>query len=154
VTLVFDKGNNNEDNIQELLEKRPCPFHFVGGLRLNQCPELLDVPKTDFVPLDGDCHGVTAYRATKNVYEGTYTAVVTNNPELFKAQMDGVLANISSCDKALAALRKRLRLRKEGVIRKGKKPSAASVEKNVLGILTAEHMRDILSTMWKKRLNR
>jgi transposase len=62
VTLIFDKGNNNDENIQELLEATPCSFSFVGGLRLNQCPELLGIPKSRYVPLNGDFRGTTAYR--------------------------------------------------------------------------------------------
>jgi transposase len=68
---------------------------------------------------------------------------VTYNPELKKAQMEGVLANIASCEKALSDLSERLRLRREGVITKGRKPTIQSTEKNVTNILSAEHMRDI-----------
>jgi transposase len=143
VTLVFDKGNNNEDNIQELIELKPRPFHFVGGLRLNQCQELLDVAKAEFTPLDGDFNKATAYRSKKNIYDRQLTVLVTYNPELKKAQMDGVLANIASCQKALSDLSERLRLRKEGVITKGRKPTINTKEKNVTNILSAEHMRDI-----------
>ena len=143
VTLVFDKGNNNEDNIQELIEVEPCPFHFVGGLRLNQCPELLDIDSTEFTALDGDYHGATAYRSKKNIYERNLTVLVTSNPELKKAQLEGVLANIASVDKALSDLRERLRLRREGTITKGKKPTIESIKKNVANILSAEHMNDI-----------
>jgi len=143
VTLVFDKGSNNEDNIQELVNVDPCPFRFVGGLRLSQCPELLDVPKSDFVPLSGDFHGATAYRSGKNVYGKDFTAVVTNNPVLYEAQMVGVLLNIANSGKALAGLQERLRLRKEGTITKGKKPTTESVGKNIKAILSAEYMYDI-----------
>jgi transposase len=143
VTLVFDKGNNNEDNIQELLETDPCPFHFVGGLRLNQCNELLDVPKTEFITLDGDFHETTAHRTKWRVYGKEFTTLVTYNPELYKAQMVGMLANIASCENALTELGGRLRLRESGAITKGKKPTIESVSKNVLGILSAEHMKDI-----------
>ena len=143
VTLVFDKGNNNEDNIQELLETDPCPFHFVGGLRLNQCPELLDISKTDFIPLAGDFHKATAYRTLWHVYGREFTVLVTYNPELYKAQMDGILANIAACENALAALNEKLRLREAGIITKGKKPTVESVTKNIHGILSAEHMKDI-----------
>jgi transposase len=143
VTLVFDKGNNNEANIQELINLNPCPFHFVGGLRLSQCQGLLDIPKADFIKLDGTFHNATAYRTLKQLYEREFTVVVTYNPELYKAQMDGVLNNIASCQKALAALQEKLRLRKEGIITKGRKPTAASVIKNVKSILSAEYMRDI-----------
>jgi len=143
VTLIFDKGNNNEDNIQELINTDPCPFHFVGGLRLNQCQELLDMPKSDFLPLDGDFHGASAHRAFKHVYGKEFTVVVTSNPVLFEAQMVGVLANIAVCEKSLVELQERLRRRKEGIVTKGKKPTAESVSKNIQTILSAEYMRDI-----------
>ena len=143
VTLVFDRGNNDEENVCELLETDPCPFHFVGGLRLNQCPELLDVPKTNFLPLDGAFHDTIAYRSVKRVYTKDFTVVTTYNPELYKAQIDGVLANIENCKKALAELKERLRLREVGIITKGKKPTVASVTKNIVRILSAEHMKEI-----------
>ena len=143
VTLVFDKGNNNEDNIRELLETNPCPFHFVGGLRLNQCQELLDVPKTDFVSLVGEFHEASAYRTTGHVYGREFTMLVTYNPELYKAQMVGILANIATCEKTLVELCERLRLRRTGVITKGKKPTTESLIKKIIGILSVEHMSDI-----------
>jgi transposase len=143
VTLVFDKGNNNEENIWKLLETEPCPFHFVGGLRLNQCQELLDVPKANYVQLDGLFHDAIAYRTVKRVYNRNFAVVVTYNPVMYKAQMEGILTNIASCEKALTALREKLQLREAGIMTKGKKPTLASVTKNILGILSAEHMNDI-----------
>ena len=143
VTLVFDKGNNNEDNIQALINVNPCPFHFVGGLRLNQCQELLDMPKSGYLPLDGDFHGASAFRAVKHIYGKEFTVVVTSNPVLFDAQMVGVLANIAACRKALAELQERLKRRKEGIVTKGKRPTAETVGKNIQTILSAEYMRDI-----------
>jgi transposase len=71
------------------------------------------------------------------------TVVVTNNPELYEAQMVGVLNNIEKCGTALAELKERLRLRREGFITKGKKPTTETVTKNILGILSAEYMKDI-----------
>ena len=143
VTLVFDRGNNSDDNIVELLEKDPCPFHFVGGLRLNQCQELLDIPKTEFSPLDGPFRDTIAYTTVKHLYGKDFVVVVTYNPELYKAQIDGVLANIASCEKALASLEEGLRRRETGVITKGKKPTVESVTRNIHGILSAEHMKEI-----------
>jgi len=143
VTLVFDKGNNNDENIKELIETEPCPFSFVGGLRLSQCPELLDVPKSEFVPLNNPFLKESAHRAIKHVYERDFTVVVVNNPELYQKQMVGVLTNIASCEKAFAALDERLRLRREGLVTKGKKPTVESVEKNVHDILSAEYMHEV-----------
>ena len=143
VTLVFDKGNNNEDNIQELINTNPCPFHFVGGLRLNQCQELLDTPKSDFLPLNGDFRGASACRTLKHVYGKEFTVVITNNPVLFEAQMVGVHTNITACKKSLVELQERLRRRKEGTVTKGKKPTVESVSKNIQNILSTEYMSDI-----------
>jgi transposase len=143
VTLVFDKGNNNEDNIPELLETDPCPFHFVGGLRLNQCPELLDIPKSDYVMLDSSFNGTSAHRSLKCVYNREFTVVITHNPELLEAQMRGILANIASCEKALVVLNEKLRLREIGVVTKGKRPTVESVTKNIQKILSAEYMKEI-----------
>jgi hypothetical protein len=82
-------------------------------LRLSQCQELLDIPKSDFLPLDGDFHGATAHRVFRDIYGKEFTVVVTSNPVLYEAQMVGVLANIASCGKALTELQERLRLRDE-----------------------------------------
>jgi len=143
VTLVFDKGNNNEDNIIDLIEVEPCPFHFVGGLRLNQCPELLEIPKSEYIPLGGPFNDATAYKTVKHVYERDFSVVVTYNPELFRKQMIGIAANIDKCGKELESLKERLRLRREGIVTKGKKPTVASVEKNIGNILSAEYMHDV-----------
>ena len=143
VTLVFDKGNNNEDNIKELLSADPCPFHFVGGLRLNQCPELLDFPKADYIPLDASFSGTSVYRSFKRVYDRDFTVVVTHNPELLEAQKRGILTNIALCEKALGALSEKLRLREIGHITKGKKPTVESVTKNIMQILSAEYMKEL-----------
>jgi transposase len=143
VTLVFDKGNNNEENIEELIKTKPCPFHFVGALRLNQCQELLNVPKADFMPLDSSFRGTSAHRTMKRVYGLDFTVLVTYNPELFSAQVDGILGNIASCEVELGSLKEKLELRAAGIITKGKKPTVESVTKRILGILSAEHMRDL-----------
>jgi len=145
LTLVFDKGNNNEDNINAISEAEKAASHFVGGLRLNQCPELLEVPKAEFIQLGAQFNGTVAYRADKHVYGKDLTVVVTFNPELYKAQMDGVLANIASCEKALTALNERLANRRAGVVTKGKSPTVESVKKTINGILSAEHMQDVFS---------
>lgn len=144
VTFVFDKGNNNEENISALLSEDPIPVHFVGSLRLNQCPELLLVPKNSFKPLAGtQFKSASALRAKKEVYGREFTVVVTSNPELYKAQLRGIELNISKCERELSALSSKLRLRREGVVSKGKKPTAESVKKNIKAILSAEHMGNI-----------
>jgi hypothetical protein len=79
------------------------------------------------------------------VYGKDLTVVVTFNPELYKAQMDGILANIASCKKALSTLNEKLSNRRAGVVKKGRTPTVESVEKSINDILSAEHMQEIFS---------
>lgn len=145
LTLVFDKGNNNEDNIDSILEAEKSTYHFIGGLRLSQCHELLNVPKEEFEQL-GESFGETiAYKAKKHIYNRDLTVVVTFNPELYKAQTDGALSNIAACEKALTALNEKLINRRSGSVTKGKNPSVESVEKAVKNILSKEYMQEVFS---------
>jgi transposase len=145
LTLVFDKGNNNEDNINSVIEAECINCHFVGGLRLNQCTELLEIPKTEFVQIGDPFRETTAYRTIKHMYGKDFTVVVTFNPELYKAQIDSILANIASCVKALSSLDEKLRSRRAGELTKGKSPTIESVEKNINRILSMEHMQEVFS---------
>jgi transposase len=143
-TLIFDKGNNSEPNILALLSENPRKFHFVGSLRLNQCPEMMSAPAAKFSLLTGECfRKASAYRSKKDIYGKEMTVVVTYNPELFNAQLGGISANIAKCSKELCELKERLALRASGVVTKGKKPTVESVKKNVNAILSPEHMKTI-----------
>ena len=144
ITLVFDKGNNNESNIEDLLNKEPCEFHFVGGLRLSQCPELLDIPKEEFAPLEGECFkGTIGYRTRNRLYNKETTVVLTFNPTLFEAQLEGIWGNIFKCIAKLQELQLNLKARIDGTVTKGKKPTVNSVTDKISGILSAQHMKEI-----------
>jgi transposase len=144
ITLVFDKGNNNESNIEELLKEEPCSFHFVGGLRLNQCTDLLDIPKAKYLPLEGECFkGITAYRTARILYNQETIVLITYNPQLFNEQLEGVLGNTQKCLEKFHELHERLAARADGTITRGKKPTVESVTKNIAEILSAQHMKEV-----------
>src|SRR5438046_1650835 len=66
VTLVFDKGNNSEENLEAL---GPSPYHVVGSLVPTQHPDLLEVPLDKFQSFqDARLEGVTAFRTSKKVF--------------------------------------------------------------------------------------
>ena len=66
ITMVFDKGNNSEANLEAV---ENTPYHFVGSLVPTQHPDLLAVPESDFHSLAEDgLPGVTAYRTSKVVF--------------------------------------------------------------------------------------
>jgi transposase len=150
-TLILDRGNNSEENIKSILSSNPRQFHFVGGLRFNQCPDMTSTPKSKFKPLSGEkLSGYTAIRKKKKLYGHDLTVVLTYNPELFKTQLDGVKMNIQKCEEKLAELRKSLLARSSGEVKKGKKPTVESVKKKVVGILSRQHMKNVFDTETKQ----
>ena len=144
VTLVFDKGNNSEDNF---LEFKNTGMHFVGSLRPDQAKELLNVPLRKYRELEGEgLEKVKAYRVSLKVFQEERTVVITHNEKLLAGQLQGISRNISKSRNELAGLQTRLKQWVRGEIKRGRKPSVHSVEKNVNKILQREFMKDIFKT--------
>jgi transposase len=116
----------------------------VGGLKQNQCPELVQTSIDKYEPLKGEAFGETAaFRTTKEVFGIAATIVVTNNPELYKLQMRGVKNNIEKCMTELSALSDKLKERDGGKTSRGPRYTEITVKSKVNSILTAEHMKKI-----------
>jgi transposase len=143
-TFIFDKGNNSENIINYLDNQDHDKMFFVGGLRLNQCKELLEIEKNQLIPLEGDSfHGTTAYRFQKEIYKRKFTVLITDNPKLREAQLKGIDANILKCQAGLKELQNSLTLRAKDPTLKGRKRTDESVLKNVKQILSAEYMKKV-----------
>jgi len=143
ITIVFDRGNNSEDNI-DLLASDKNAFHYVGGLTQSQCKYLMDIPKTEFQPLKGEeFRETSAYRTKGNVFGREHTLVVADNPELREGQLQGIRINMEKCQGKLAQLQERLAGWNLGLLTKGKKPTKESVEKNIKEILKPQWMDDL-----------
>ena len=141
VTIVFDKGNNSQDNLDAVAES---PYHFVGSLVPTQHPDLLAVPPKHFTSLEEDgLPGVLAYRTTKKVFGVKRTIVVTNNENLFVAQSRTLLREIGKRQSRLRELQHQLRRRREGKVRGGKPPTVQGTQKKVDGWLKARHMKNL-----------
>jgi len=143
ITVVFDRGNNAEDNII-LLENEDCPMHYVGGLKRNQCDELFEVHDSEYAELNG-IKGARAFRRTMKVFGRDMTVVTVFNQNLYNGQMQGVMLNVEKTIQKLSELQAKLNARRAGEIKKGKKPTEASVEKQVVKILSTEFMMDIFT---------
>ena len=149
ITIVFDRGNNSEDNL-ELIEGEDLRFHYVGGLKKNQVSELFSIKKNDYKPLvcpenaDAKYKALTSSRIKTEVFGRPVTAMVIYNPELEKGQLQGIRINIEKTKSELLNLEGRLIKRAKGEITKGKKPTMESVKKAVTKILDRlEYMSDI-----------
>jgi transposase len=77
MTLVFDKGNNSDDNINKALEN----MHVVGSLKRNQVKDLMEVPLSeyDFLYKSSKVNEVYGYRTKKQVFGKEFTVVVSHN---------------------------------------------------------------------------
>ena len=143
VTVVFDRGNNSEDNVNYLASD-DFPLHYVGGLRKSQIKELLDVPHDYYVPLTAKAlEGQFAYRIEQQVYGRHSTVLMVYNPALEEGQMQGIKLNIEKTTLKLFELQQKLMRRAVGEIKKGKKPTIQSVTAKVEDILKTEYMKDI-----------
>ena len=143
ITIVFDRGNNSQDNIN-LLENEDFPLYYVGGLKRSQCQDLFDIPKHEYTQLSGECFkSVSVIRTSKNLYNRDMTVVVTYNQNLYDGQIQGILLNIEKTYHKLSEIQSQLIKRAEGIITKGKKPTPASIEKQVKDALKSEFMKDI-----------
>jgi transposase len=141
ITLVFDKGNNSEQNLKAVEDS---PYHFVGSLVPTQHPDLLDTPPSRLRSLTDDgLPGVTAFRTTKNVFGVERTVLVTYNENLFVAQSRTLLREIAKRQRALRELQHQLRRRHSGAVRGGQKPTVPGVSKKVASLLKARHMKDL-----------
>jgi transposase len=143
ITIVFDRGNNAQDNIEQL-ESEQFPLYYVGGLKRNQCEELFAVTLDKFIPLAGEKFKKTSvFRTTKNVYKRDMTIVIAYNQNLYDGQMQGILNNIDKTAISLHEIQTRLLKRAEGVVKKGRAPTAINIDKQVRAILATEFMEDI-----------
>lgn len=150
ITLVFDRGNNSQDNF-DLLTETEQPFHFVGGLRLSQCADLLNVPKASYQALEGSEFGKTSvYRTRMTIYGREMTIVATHNPELLQGQLQGILINREKCHQELLVLQARLTRWAAGELRRGKAPTRESCEKNIAEILKGQYMKSLFAIEWRE----
>ncbi len=147
ITVVFDRGNNSRDNFDYLIDGGDMPFHYVGGLKKNQCEALLAVDKSRFTPLEGDgLEGQSTYRESGfEAYGQKATAIVVDNPKLREGQVQGVMRDMADASNRLEELSKRLLARSNGDVRRGRAPTVESVTDSAKGTLSKEFMARVLS---------
>lgn len=142
ITLVFDKGNNADDTIQEIVDD--SPFHVIGSLVPTQHEDLLATPRRQLRRLDKQIFkaDVRAYRTKKNVYGRDLTVLVTWNEKLFEAQTKTIEREAGKRSTKLARYQRYLDRWRRGK-GKGRRPSVAATKKAVSKILEGRHMKDL-----------
>jgi len=143
LTIVFDKGNNSAVNIEEL---ESIGYHFVGSLKLNQCPELLTVPVDHYEPLlHPRLSGVRVLRTEKEVFGKARTIVVAYNEQLYLAQTSSLHLEIRKRTRNLENLSRSLGKWREGARRGGTKPTVEATRKKAAELLKGQYIKDVVT---------
>ena len=137
ITLVFDKGNNSQTNLE-----RCGPYHYVGSLVGSQHSELLSIPLEQYSDI---ASGYRAYLTRKKVLGKEHVICLTWSEELYRCQMRGLRLQLSKRISKLQALQGKLQARERGLVRHGRKPTAAAVARYASGIIKGQHMEEIIS---------
>jgi len=141
ITLVFDKGNNSEENIQAL---DGSPYHFIGSLVPTQHQDLLDIPLERFRYVKGPLfEGVRVYHTEKEVFGQKRTIVITRSRALLQGQVRGIRQHLAKKLKALRELQNRV-ARSHGPGWKGKPYTDESIQKNLDKIVSGQYVVDFL----------
>jgi len=147
MTIVFDKGNNSDKNLEKFIED--SGFHFVGSVKPDdhkdlalisnndKCFELLSHPRLD---------QVKAFRTQKKIYGKNLTVVVTFNNNLYISQVKSINNEIDKSLGKLAGIANKLEDRIAKIVTKGKKPTKESINSQVASVLCGQHMKKLIKT--------
>ncbi len=145
-TVVFDKGNNSEENFA-LLDRLELPY--VGSLKLDEHPELMVISNRDArwqAATEPCLEGTKSWRTQQVVYGKERTLVMTYNEHLFATQWATVQNDLAKALRELATLRQQLQNRVAGLVKGGLKPTVESVKRKCEPILHRQHLRQLVQT--------
>jgi transposase len=137
LTVVYDAGQNSHDNHATVEE---TGLGFVGSLSPSDYPDLLAVPRKNYVPVDEDRYpGVSCVDTTVTALGVTRRAVLTHSPTLHAAQSRGF-------DQTLAKARKRLAQLQDRLARGRTRRPRDAVEADISAILKPRWVNEIITT--------
>ena len=127
MTLVFDKGNNSQMNIEDVLSR----MHVVASAKHNQAEELLSISLEDYKYLYTNPQGnkIYGYRTRHEFFGHGFTTVVLYNEASYKKQRKGYEERKAKIWKNLEDLKRRLESNR------GKERDKSSVEREVNDII-------------------
>ncbi len=145
-TLIFDKGNNSEDNFG-LIDQLGLPY--VGSVKLDEHPDLMRISNQDArwqAATEPGLEGTKSWHTQLVVYGKERTVVVTYNEHLFASQWATVQNDLARALSQLAQVRQNLQDRAAGLIKGGTLPSVESVQRKCDQILHRQHLGQLLKT--------
>jgi transposase len=137
MTLVFDKGNNSPENLEEVDRSA---LYFIGTLS-PYYPELCQVPLSDYREIsltDDDEEPLYAYRTALEIYGKERAVVVTYNPRTYRKKIHWMSQTIRKTKNKLQELRQELKTA-DG------RTTVQSVERKVNEILSESHISPVFA---------
>jgi transposase len=87
MTVVFDAGQNSEDNFEFLAGTH---LHYIGSVPASDCPDLTSLPASARAIVDRERFGgLTAFGTRHVAYGADRRAILTHSPELHESQARG-----------------------------------------------------------------
>jgi transposase len=87
MTVVFDAGQNSQDNFAHLAGTN---LHYIGSVPASDCPDLTALPaRVRAVADEQRFGGLTAYDTRREAYGTQRRTILTHSPELHAAQARG-----------------------------------------------------------------
>lgn len=87
MTVVFDAGQNSEDNFAHLAG---TGLHYIGSVPASGCPDLTALPASARVIADRQRFGgLTAFDTRREAYGAERRAILTHSPALHESQARG-----------------------------------------------------------------
>jgi transposase len=137
LTLVYDAGQNSEDNYQVLDD---TPLSFVGSLPPSDHPELLAIAKSRYKVVDAEAFpGLVAFETEKVVFGNRRRLVVCHSDGLHEKQSRGFSQTLAKVHRQLDTVQARLA---RGRTRKQKE----KVEAEIAAILAPRWVSRVVTT--------
>jgi transposase len=147
-TLVFDKGNMSEANMEQLLHEG---LHFVGGVKADFLPEVfsISIDKLQIVP---HLPGTKIYETPVEILGRECHAVLCYSESFFAEQLNALTTMMSKCQDKLKELQASLIpwTLKSQKKPKGAHPTMTKVRARIKTILSGQHMKEIFSIELEK----
>ena len=147
MTIVFDKGNNSQDNLDRFAED--SGFHFVGSVKPDDHKDLAFISNSDgcFKTLNHPkLDQVKAFRTKKTIYGREMTVVVSFNHNLYNAQITSINNEINKTLGKLQGIATKLEDRIAGRVTRGKPPTRESIKTQVASALSGQDMKKLIDT--------
>ncbi len=144
VTLIFDKGNNSNENIKMIDEMK---LNFVGSIKFNQIKELAKIPNdSDLLKSfdEDELEGTKAYRLKKKVFGKLRTVILTFNQNLFDSQWRVVRKEVDTALEELSVYKSMLDDRIKGIEKRGKDPTRQMVKNKCAKFLNKTYLKKII----------